>query len=236
LVIPIRLATSGSSVFVRIHCAGTRGRCSLWMAPCWWWPASLQRYGSAARKITRDPKLVSMVNDSVMLARTVLAAIEQDRRSRLGCVLLPFGPTLLHGQTDLPTRRCRKSAFTTIRPAGCRPGYVPAALKGYDGSIQSVSFRFQFRNNRLCVQGGLLYSERARFYRREDEEATRRVRHDPFLILAIHSESYSSLTKRIEPPLPSCCQSRIVFLGFVLINRALAEKQYPREPRHCVAL
>jgi hypothetical protein len=79
LVIPIRLATSGSSVFVRIHCAGARCRGSLWMTPCWWRPASLQRYGFAARKITRDPELVSVVNDSVMLARTVLASIERDR-------------------------------------------------------------------------------------------------------------------------------------------------------------
>jgi hypothetical protein len=31
------------------------------------------------QEITRSPKLVAMVNDSVLLARNVMAAIEQDR-------------------------------------------------------------------------------------------------------------------------------------------------------------
>ena len=58
------------------------------------------------------------------------------------CLFLPFGPTFLHGQTDLPPRCCRQSACTTNRPAGCCPRYVPAALKGCDGAVKTVTFSF----------------------------------------------------------------------------------------------
>jgi hypothetical protein len=65
-----------------------------------------------------------------------------------GCFLPPFSPTLLHCLADPLTRRCRKVSFPPIRGLACWTTTLAlTALQGCNGSVKTVPFGFQLRDD-----------------------------------------------------------------------------------------
>jgi hypothetical protein len=81
-------------------------------------------------------------------------AIVVNRPGSRCCFLLPFSPTLFHCLADPSSRCCRQVPLPAIGlTGGCPVTPALSALKDGDGAVEPVPFSFQFRDDRLCVQG-----------------------------------------------------------------------------------
>jgi hypothetical protein len=80
------------------------------------------------------------------------------------CFFLPFSPALLHGLPNLPSRCGREMSFPAIGLTSRRSNIAaPASLKGCNGTVETVSFRFQFSDDSCCVHFGGVFSLLYRF-------------------------------------------------------------------------